>query len=57
MEDKTMTNEQYQDAKVNAIKTILYELLDEVETEYDPEVIKAKIRAKIKEVSQTANQN
>ena len=57
MEDKTMTNEQYQDAKVNAIKTILYELLDEVETEYDPEIIKAKIRAKIKEVSQTANQN
>lgn len=52
-----MTNEQYQDAKDNAIKTTLYELLEEVQTEYDAEVIKARIRAKIKEVSQTANQN
>ena len=44
-----MTNEQYQDAKRNAIKTTLYELLEEVEDEKAKEAI----RAKIKEVSQT----
>lgn len=49
-----MTDAQYADAIRKTMANVLYELLDEIETEYDPETIKARIKAKIKEVSSTS---
>lgn len=49
-----MTNHQFDTALGDAICRALTDLYFEVENEYDPETIKARIKAKIKEVSSTS---
>ena len=58
MESKEMTNEQYRDIKDMAVRDAMSDLYFEVEKEYDPEVIKAKIKQRTKkEVSPDTTQN
>lgn len=58
MRNKHMvTNEQYKDVVRKSEVNVLSKLYLEIEKEYDPEVIKARIRAKIMEDSPDTNQN
>lgn len=57
MRNKHMTNEQFKDVVRKTEVSVLSKLYLEIEKEYDPEVIKARIREKIMEVSPDANQH